>query len=579
MFTAFTHRSQGLSSVAYPVRITRPNRRGIAYRVAIYWFVITTAALVGIMDDWVHAQTGTFIDRHMAGDLRVVSYNILNDVIFPDIDPVQAAKFERVLAALDPDILILQEIRDKTAEDVRILLNKLAPLAPSGSWHVHKGGDNVIASKYPLSLTATNTIPPKDGTALALVDLPDDRYGADLYVMNNHFTCCNTMEPPEPLDPREQSRQREADALVNWMRDARNMGEFIDLPDGTARPQPCHGSRARVLGPRAVGRAGGGGSHAANYREAGGGHTQAARTISLGAQTMEDLAAPSRQQHRSRVLSRIAQENLELATRSHATLTAQREAGAASLLDENLARGQALTADLGVRRARLDAANAKRRLARLMSVADNVDDIVLSDSMPGRFEVSMQPEALIALARKHRLDLKALEQTARSRAAKVGLVKIGIIPEMTVGPSYEREIETILGPALTMTLPLFDQNQARIARADFLLQKALREYDDAFIRTAQDIRIALDETQTAHHSATFYRNEVVPQAERNLEFATASYSAGQTNILTLIEAQRLLLEARQGLVTATLEASTAVAHLEQSIGLPLDGLTEREPMP
>ena len=130
-----------------------------------------------------------------------------------------------------------------------------------------------------------------------------------------------------------------------------------------------------------------------------------------------------------------------------------------------------------------------------------------------------------------------------------------------------------------MTLPIFDQNQAQIAKTDFLLQKALKEYEDALIRTAQDIRVALDETRTALDSATFYNDEVVPQAERNLDFATASYSSGQTNILTLIEAQRLLLEARRGFVTITLEASTAVARLEQTIGLPLDGLETQESAP
>ena len=180
------------------------------------------------------AQTGTFIDRQQATDLRVVSYNVLRDTIFPDVDAFQAVKFIRVVQALDPDVLNLQEIYSSySAADVVALLNGIAPLSGGATWFAHKGGDNVIASKYPLSLKATNTIPRKDGTALALVDLPDNRYEADLYVMNNHFTCCNSMEPPEPLEPRERSRQQEADALVNWMRDARTIGEFIDLPYGT----------------------------------------------------------------------------------------------------------------------------------------------------------------------------------------------------------------------------------------------------------------------------------------------------------------------------------------------------------
>ena len=87
------------------------------------------------------SQTWTFIDRQQASDLRVVSYNILWITIFPDNNPSQADKFERILNALEPDVLNLQEIGDrfcgsctpKTAEDVRILLNHLAPLSSGGS--------------------------------------------------------------------------------------------------------------------------------------------------------------------------------------------------------------------------------------------------------------------------------------------------------------------------------------------------------------------------------------------------------------------------------------------------------------
>lgn len=179
------------------------------------------------------AATGTFVDRLAETDLRVVSYNVLVDTIFADTNPAQAAKFERVVAALDADVWALQEIYNYSAADVVNLLNDIAPLGGNASWYAHQGDDNVIASKYPLSLTATNTVPQKDGTALALVDLPDASYGADLYVMNNHFTCCNETVPPEPLDSREQARQAQADALVNWMRDARTPGEFIDLPANT----------------------------------------------------------------------------------------------------------------------------------------------------------------------------------------------------------------------------------------------------------------------------------------------------------------------------------------------------------
>lgn len=73
--------------------------------------MLLALATRGLLMPGAVAQTGTFIDRQLPSDLRVVSYNVYWDTIFPAISPVQAAKFERVINALKPDILHLQEIR------------------------------------------------------------------------------------------------------------------------------------------------------------------------------------------------------------------------------------------------------------------------------------------------------------------------------------------------------------------------------------------------------------------------------------------------------------------------------------
>ena len=201
--------------------------------LAVTWLPLLALGGLCVLSSSAEGNTGTFIDRQQEDDIRVVSYNVLFETIFPEENASQAAKFERVVLALDPDVLNMQEIWSHSASDVVQLLNSIAPLGGGASWFAHQGGDNIIASKYPLSLQATNTNPPKDGTALALVDLPDAIYGADLYVMNNHFSCCNESNPPEPDDAREDLRQQQADALVGWMDDARNPGGFITLAQDT----------------------------------------------------------------------------------------------------------------------------------------------------------------------------------------------------------------------------------------------------------------------------------------------------------------------------------------------------------
>ena len=182
------------------------------------------------------AQTGTFVDRQLTSDLRVVSYNVLWDTIFAENDPVQAAKFERVVAALDADIWNLQEIGHffcqscvpKTAADVQTLLNTIDPIGGNG-WQVHQGGDNVIASKYPLSMTAVDTTPSGDRQqAIALVDLPDVQFESDFYFMNNHYKCCGSEGSSE-----DEQRQQQSDAIVNWLRDSRTPGGAVELLPGT----------------------------------------------------------------------------------------------------------------------------------------------------------------------------------------------------------------------------------------------------------------------------------------------------------------------------------------------------------
>jgi endonuclease/exonuclease/phosphatase family metal-dependent hydrolase len=185
-------------------------------------------------------KTDTFIDREDPLDLRLVSYNVNWNSIFEDVNAVRAAKFARVIVALNPDVLALQEIglaptrgdqpagRKRTAEDVSQLLSGIAPLPNGGTWHACQGKDCVIASKYALKMTAERMTPAGERElALALVDLPDEDFGMDLYVLNNHYKCCD----PEKNDAL---RQQQSDAIVAWLRDARTPGGNIDLPERTA---------------------------------------------------------------------------------------------------------------------------------------------------------------------------------------------------------------------------------------------------------------------------------------------------------------------------------------------------------
>lgn len=182
------------------------------------------------------AQTGTFLDKDAPSDIRLLDFNVNWDSIFPDNDPQNHPfreyntrdAFMRIVAAVQPDIVCLQEINDaRDPQQLATLLDQIVPLDGGVVWKAHHGSDNVIVSRYDLSMLRTDTSPTTNrGQAMVLVDLPDALYARDFYLMNAHFKASGG-------NSNIARRQQHADAIVNWIRDIRTPGGLINLPANT----------------------------------------------------------------------------------------------------------------------------------------------------------------------------------------------------------------------------------------------------------------------------------------------------------------------------------------------------------
>lgn len=306
----------------------------------------------------------------------------------------------------------------------------------------------------------------------------------------------------------------------------------------------------------------------------------------------------------------IAEANLKLATGLLETTLARQKAGTIGELDVNLARGTVLNNELDVQTARLDAANARRRLAVLLGLTVRADDLQLTDPLPDISMSTLNEDSVVELARSSRLDLKAAHAAVAAGRQRVTEEYAKIFPDVSIGGYLERserralpgrdvladtarasiaagqltapeiqsrgqrdaerrqEIDVILGPALNMTLPIFDQNQAQIAKAGYAYQAALKELVALDRLIVQETRRALDQAATAAKLTRFYQEKILPQAQRNLELGTLSYKSGTTSILLVLEAQRSLLATRRLAVTAQQTAATALADVELVVGRP-----------
>jgi endonuclease/exonuclease/phosphatase family metal-dependent hydrolase len=150
--------------------------------------------------------------------LRVLTYNVLFDGPF---DPNRRPRFSRILQAVQPDIICFQEMFSHTAEETLPLIEEMLPLPEGEQWYAVKADvGNITVSRFPI-LDYWQILPNSRMTAL-LLDLPPEA-PLDLLLINAHLRCCDA----------NVERQREADAMAAFLRDARQPGGALQLAEGT----------------------------------------------------------------------------------------------------------------------------------------------------------------------------------------------------------------------------------------------------------------------------------------------------------------------------------------------------------
>lgn len=162
-----------------------------------------------------------------SSDIRVMSFNVHNNLITNT--SITNNELQRLFTAINPDVIVLNEMTQGiTATQIKTTLETYFP---STTWTVNRGISDgfdrcALATRNGLSMQITDTTPASEvrGVVGGLVDVAGS---TDLYIMGVHLKCCTDI-----LETHER-RQIAADALINWMRDARTAGGNIDLPAGT----------------------------------------------------------------------------------------------------------------------------------------------------------------------------------------------------------------------------------------------------------------------------------------------------------------------------------------------------------
>ena len=256
---------------------------------------------------------------------------------------------------------------------------------------------------------------------------------------------------------------------------------------------------------------------------------------------------------------------------------AQRYYAAGNINDLDLARETSAAELAVVARMRADAAaaSAAARLHRLMGLAHRPQQWKIAGRLPALPPSEPAVSDLERRALDERLDLAAARERARASAQLLGLSQrwryLGSV-EAGVDAERESDEERLIGPNVSLELPLFDRHQAQIARHDSLMRQAQAEVKALEQGVRGDVRESLQRVQSQREVASRYLQQVIPAHERIVEIGQRYQNYMLIGVFELLAARQAEYDVYQGYLESVRDYWLARVELQQAVGgRPLDG--------
>jgi len=159
---------------------------------------------------------------------------------------------------------------------------------------------------------------------------------------------------------------------------------------------------------------------------------------------------------------------------------------------------------------------------------------------------------LLERAVESRPDVRAAKKSKALAESMIASARREAYPDIFFGVAYTHSEFVVSGDngntlALTIgaPIPLFDRNQAGIARARIESRRAQNEIDRLALRVEYEVREAIRHLERAAATLDVYEGGgMLDRADGQLRVAENTYRLGQITLLELLEAQRTYLETR-----------------------------------
>ena len=171
-------------------------------------------------------------------------------------------------------------------------------------------------------------------------------------------------------------------------------------------------------------------------------------------------------------------------------------------------------------------------------------------------------------AKQHRIDLQLGRLQISQTRQLLDWQKALIFGDVGLGGNYTRELDTMnsAGPILALQIPIFNQNQGGIARAEFQLGQAQKQLKATELAAKQEIQSLLGELTFHKTHAQLFRDKMLVAQQKALSYVERFYSTMQLNSIFLIEARRRILSTQRGYFQALRAYRRTESMLQVALG-------------
>jgi cobalt-zinc-cadmium efflux system outer membrane protein len=222
-------------------------------------------------------------------------------------------------------------------------------------------------------------------------------------------------------------------------------------------------------------------------------------------------------------------------------------------------------AEANTESSRLAEAEAKQRLAREMGLATS-GNWRLSES----FELLSEPKNPESAdsPQNDRIEVKLAQQAIETARANLRTQKAQGRPDVDALLGYKRTagFNTMIA-GFQMNLPIFDRNQAAVAAARFDVEANRSTLSAVEQQSASDLALARMSYETWKRQVTDRYRPLLVQAVDIANISRAAYREGGTDLLRLLDAERLRVDTQSAWVEALGNYHQSVLSLEYAEGL------------